>query len=338
MKHILHTGQLYCYDSSGQKIPCPGSGQDGEIRAGIPWPEIRFQEHGETMSDQLTGLIWTRDANVGVFPCSWQDAFAQIAELNRDSYGGFSDWRLPNRSELRSLFSYQTKKPALPRPLPADNIFLGWYWSSTTASIHPAYAWSIHMEGARMFYGRKEQEQLFWPVRGAENSLLPRTGQRRCYSSSGNTIDCAGSLQDGDLRRGVPWPEPRFSRKESCIHDRLTGLGWSSRGDLCQHPVNWQQALDLIRELNRSNREGINCWRLPNINELASLVDCSTHSPALPSGHSFTGLQDGYWSSTTSFFETDWAWVLYLDKGACGVGHKPGRTFFVWPVTTLTSR
>ena len=73
-------------------------------------------------------------------------------------------------------------------------------------------------------------------------------------------------------------------------------------------------------------------WHLPTINELASLVDCDAHSPALPAGHPFIGLQDGYWSATTSFFECDWAWVLYLDKGACGVGHKPGRTFFLWPV------
>ena len=73
-------------------------------------------------------------------------------------------------------------------------------------------------------------------------------------------------------------------------------------------------------------------WRLPNINELESLVDCSTHSPALPSPHPFTELRDGYWSSTTSYFETDWAYVLYLKKGACGVGHKPGKSFFAWPV------
>ncbi|HHD64762.1 MAG TPA: DUF1566 domain-containing protein, partial [Desulfobulbaceae bacterium] len=44
-------------------------------------------------------------------------------------------------------------------------------------------------------------------------------------------------------------------------------------------------------------------------------------------------LQEGYWSSTTSFFETDWAWVLYMKKGACGVGYKPDATFHVWPVT-----
>jgi hypothetical protein len=61
-------------------------------------------------------------------------------------------------------------------------------------------------------------------------------------------------------------------------------------------------------------------WRLPNINELESLVDCGRHNPALPSGHPFTDVREGYWSSTTSRFEPDWAWALYLKKGAIGVG------------------
>jgi hypothetical protein len=39
-----------------------------------------------------------------------------------------------------------------------------------------------------------------------------------------------------------------------------------------------------------------------------------------------------YWSSTTSAFEPDWAWALYLDNGAVGVGQKRGRHFNVWAV------
>jgi hypothetical protein len=103
------------------------------------------------------------------------------------------------------------------------------------------------------------------------------------------------------------------------------------QADLTEKKVSWQQALDAVCELNRSNQK--KSWRLPTINELESLVDADQHSPALPNNHPFTSLQEGYWSSTTSFFETDWAWVLYMKKGACGVGYKPNSTFYVWPVT-----
>jgi hypothetical protein len=97
--------------------------------------------------------------------------------------------------------------------------------------------------------------------------------------------------------------------------------------------VVWRDALAAVAELNR---EGAGSpWRLPTINELETLVDCAVHSPALPSGHAFTDVQDIYWSSTTSLFEPDWAWALYLEKGATGVGQKCFAHFSVWAVATF---
>ena len=336
MRYVLHTGQTHCYDSSGKEIACGDTGHDGEFRMGTPWPAERFECRNKIVRDHLTGLSWSQDANIATFPCTWQEALVQIEELNRDEYGGHDDWRLPNRNELRSLVSYQTRKPALPENHPFINVFLGWYWSSTTAAIHPAYSWSVHLEGARMFYGRKDQYQLFWPVRGEGNSVLAATGQLQCFDEQGESVDCFSTKQDGALRMGGEWPEHRFSLQSDVVHDHLTGFIWARHCDVSKgRPVNWQQALHAVQEVNKEGLGGIKSWRLPNINELASLVDCSTHSPALSQCHPFTGLQDGYWSSTTSFFETDWAWVLYMDKGTCGVGYKPGKTFYVWPVASL---
>lgn len=327
IRHILHTGQTRCYDTTGGEICCQGSGQDAECLRGILWPLDRFEVQGAVVVDHATGLSWTRDANIGGFPFTWQEAFAQIAELNRENHGGYNDWRLPNRNELRSLVSYQAKNPALPAGHPFLNVFLGWYWSSTTATIHPAYAWAVHLEGARMFYGRKDQGSLFWPIRGTGNGLLPATGQRLCFAAHGRIIECAATGQDGDLRLGSTWPNPRFSVKDDMVHDRLTNLYWCKCADLTGEPVEWQQALEVVAHWGQKREGSTICWRLPTINELASLVDCAACLPALPAGHPFTGVQASYWTATTSFFETDWAWVLYLDKGACGVGHKPGKTF-----------
>jgi len=46
-------------------------------------------------------------------------------------------------------------------------------------------------------------------------------------------------------------------------------------------------------------------------------------------------VQDIYWSSSTSLFEPDWAWALYLEKGATGVGQKRFAQFSVWAVAEL---
>lgn len=331
----LQTGQISCHDTEGHAVPCAGSGQDGENRAGLPWPTPRFQAEGGLALDRLTGLVWTRDANLAEYPLTWQEALDQVARLNEARLLGHVDWRLPNRRELRSLVSHQTRRPVLPRPHPFSNVFPSWYWSSTTAAIHPAHAWYVDMDGGRLFYGGKDQSFLFWPVRGGTR-VLAATGQTRCYDTRGALRPCPGSGQDGAARSGWPWPQPRFNVDRESVIDALTGLRWLRRAGITNGPVTWLEAIEAVRGLNATPL-GTSHWRLPNINELESLVDCDAHSPALPVGHPFAGVCDAYWSSTTSMYEPDWAWALYLDKGAVGVGQKAGRHFRVWPVAEVTS-
>lgn len=329
---FVQTGQVRCYDTAGREVPCTGTGQDAEFCNGLPWPQERFELRAELVLDSLTGLMWSRDANFAQFPLTWQEALDFVARMNRKAVFGFSDWRLPNRCELRSLLSHQTKKPALPDPHPFVNIFLGWYWTSTSAAINPAYAWYIHMEGARMFCGRKDQYYLLWPVRGEGAGVLPATGQKSCFDSDGLEVACAGTGQNGDLRQGRAWPEPRFFLQDETVSDRLTGLRWLRKADLGGDTVSWFDALDLVRGLNCVRGFGVSRWRRPNINELKSLVDCATFGPALPGGHPLEHVREAYWSSTTSVFEPDWAWALYLHKGAVGVGYKHGSHFSAWAV------
>lgn len=38
------------------------SGDDGEIQAGVDWPNPRFTDHGNgTVTDKLTGLMWIKE-------------------------------------------------------------------------------------------------------------------------------------------------------------------------------------------------------------------------------------------------------------------------------------
>lgn len=328
---IYQTGQANCYDRNGHQIDCQGTGQDGEWRSGTPWPDPRFEARDRIVIDHLTGLTWSRNANPGDFPMTWVEALGYVQQLRRDKYLGYDDWRLPNRRELRSMIGHQTRKPALPENHPFENIFLGWYWTSTTAAIYPANAWYIHLEGARMFYGGKDQSFLTWPVRGTCNNSLLATGQKQCYDAKGSIRSCAHSGQDGEYQLGRQWDENRFTASSGKVLDNMTGLLWTQAANISGEPVSWQQALDRAHAFNIESDDA-HRWRLPNINELESLVDCSSSRPALPDNHPFKDLQDGYWSSTTSFFEPDWAWALYLEKGAIGVGQKPGKHFYVWLV------
>ncbi len=174
---------------------------------------------------------------------------------------------------------------------------------------------------------------MLWPVRGEGLDVVPRTGQRLCYDATGKVISCADSGQDGEWRIGAQWPEPRFEILNTGVLDHLTGLLWRRSANLTLQPVVWHEALAAVARLNQAGAAG-RTWRPPTLNELEALVDCAAHSPALPSGHRFTDEQDIDWSST-SLFEPDWAWALFLEKAATGVGQKRFAEFSVWAVATV---
>lgn len=327
----LATGLEQCHDTGGREVPCDDSGQDAAYGLGLRVDGARFEldTAGEVVRDRLTGLYWTRDASQGGFPVSWREALEYIAQMNADSAHGRADWRLPNRRELRSLVNHGRRRPVLDEDHPFASVFQNWYWTSTTAAKEPGYAWRVHMAGGRMFYGRKDEGSMVWAVAGT-SSVLPKTGQSECFDDVGRVIECDDTGQDGALSMGVTWPEPRFTPHpddENAVLDRLTGLLWRVNAHECGRLTTWKEALDVATQAGDSPAGP---WRLPNINELESLVDCSAHDPALPAGHPFENPQEAYWSSTTSAYEPDWTFNLYLHKGAVGVGYKANAEFSCW--------
>jgi len=300
--NILETDQVKCYDERGLAIECSGTGQDAEDKTGTVHSGSRFQNRGDVAADTLTSLFWSLDANLLNYPLTWKEAHNEIHAMNTANLHGHSDWKLPTRSELFSLISHQYQNPSLPQDHPFQNVFPGYYWTETLCARLPDQAWYLHLGGGRIYRGMKQSSYMVWPVR--------TPGRRK------------------NRGRLTPvWVEGEYS---AC--DQSTGLMWLKNADRVGKPVTWQSALKAIKELNIQNVAGYSDWRLPNIRELESLVDLSVHSPALPAGHPFKNVAEGYWSSTTSVYEPAYAWVLYTRDGAVGVGYKVLAEFNVWVV------
>jgi hypothetical protein len=178
---------------------------------------------------------------------------------------------------------------------------------------------------------------------------LPRTGQTTCYDSSGNVISCINTGQDGDLQKGVAWPNPRFvANSDTTITDNLTGLAWAPNGNIMlirdprwekQSPaadgaVTWQHALDYVAKLNAENYLGHNDWRLPNFKELRSLLNIAQpDTSAWLNNQGFTNAQGGdyYWSSTSYANDAAKAWVVDMTYGNANYFLKTNN-HYVWPV------
>ena len=168
---VPRTGQTTCYDTGGNVIVCASMGQDGEIQAGVDWPDPRFIDNDDsTVTDSLTGLEWTQNANLAGTTKTWKQALDYVKTLNT---GGHSDWRLPNKKELRSLVDYAQYNPALPEDHPFTNIQLNtidFYWSSTTYADGPDYAWVVYMGDGDVHVGGdgKAGDYYVWPVRAGQ--------------------------------------------------------------------------------------------------------------------------------------------------------------------------
>lgn len=297
---LFRTDQTQCFNTSGEPIPCSGTGQDGDIRAGRPWPRPRFEAENDTVRDRLSGLRWSREASLSEFPLTWPEAREFVTELNRQNYTGCNRWRLPSRRELFSLVSHANVNPALPDRHPFENVFPGYYWTDDSVSRLPGQAWYVHLGGGRVFKGMKHGSYMVWPV---------------CNEPAPESIH-----------------GPILEARDDIVNDQRTDLIWTRDADLLGRPVGWQEALETVARFNAERLLKYSDWRLPNVRELESLLELRCHSPALPPDHPFAKVRDGYWSATSSAFEPSYAWVLYPVDGPVGVGSKGGAEFFLWPV------
>jgi hypothetical protein len=295
---------------------------------------------------------------------TWQQALEYVQCLNWSNYLGYNNWRLPNVKELESLVNAGEKSGVnwlaslgfdQVNPTTLEMEVLRFYWSSTSmrstySGPHPIVsqnlAYAVHMARGYVSFVEKYKEKVnhVWPVRSlAEVVQLPQTGQIRCYDSWGTEIPCQGTGQDGDTRAGKSWPTPRFTfNDDGTVIDNLTGLIWTKDADApgpdgclpqsAQHfwqqgegkIMKWQQALEYVQCLNRSNYLGYNDWRLPNRRELWSLMN---HGE-LPSFLWLTSLgfenlssrKCYYWSSTSYAIDPKYSWGVSMLSGNINAG------------------
>jgi len=253
------TGQTICYNSVGTEIDCIGREQDGEIRAGVPWPNPRFTNldgstpiNGECVLDRLTGLIWPRNGYYGYM--NWYQA---LDYANALTLCGFSGWHLPNINQMESLVNANESDPAAWLNAQGFYNVRSGYWSSTTYAYNINYAWWIYMWGGNVYYsGLKNNYSYVWPVYSVQQTNsdpeypanIWKTGQQISYYTG----------DDGDLQRGVPWPDPRYTDNwDGTVTDNLTGLMWLKDGNCIatEYPsysydgkVTWEQAGDFLTE------------------------------------------------------------------------------------------
>lgn len=93
------------------------------------------------------------------------------------------------------------------------------------------------------------------------------------------------------------------------IVDASTGLMWQK---LEGGKRSWEEAILFCEKLTLADHDD---WRLPDINELVSLVDRTRHDPAVDRQFFPDVASSVYWSSSTSPGNTEFAWFVSFYSG-----------------------
>lgn len=322
---VPRTGQIFSH----------AAGDDGAYKNGVAWPDPRFTDHGNgTVTDNLTGLMWTKDSTSNDRSiCNLVKRSEYAACLNSNAYLGYNDWRISNVREIERLVDISNHGPALPARHPF-NITTNAYIHSSSANTSLALSTIEFSSGGSNTHGAYivANDLNIWPVRSSQLSNVPAPTPK-----SGQTISYYTG-DDGDIRAGVMWPNPRFKDLgNGTVTDKLTGLTWL-KNVTCLDTQDWLSALKNVNKMSHGfcgilDGSAVGDWRLPNKNELWSLIDISNYGPALPSSHPFTIRNNGYyWSSSTNSSYDDSKYAVFMLSGHIIPNKSKGEYNSVWPV------
>ena len=335
---IVDTHQTTCYDNGTKGvIDCPSAGedyygQDANYAGLSPSYTTTTHSSGDVVTDNRTGLMWTR-------------SYEQVEWASRDTAaaartdGGYTDWRAPTIKELYSLMEFDgrtgmadpssSSTPSDADPYLDQSVFSFEYPSGTNVRYIDAQYITSTKYVSKVF----GSQECFFGVNFAD-------GRIKCYPLTGNASNSKFYIRYVRDASGSGYGNNSFADNgNGTITDSATGLTWmqkdsgdssvassvtgTTRGD---GSLNFKEALAFCENLTYA---GSSDWRLPDAKELQSLMDYSrspdtTSSPALNALFQATSITDEagevdypyYWSSTTHLDGlTDGEWGVYLSAG-----------------------
>ncbi len=222
------------------------------------------------------------------------DTASYAQAINVMKLCGVADWRVPSVNELLSIAHYGINPGlAVDRNYFPDQVEQLW-----SANYHPysvSTAWSVSFKwGSRAAPSDKAKAI---PVRLVSGKTEVSRNARFVDNMDGTVTDIQTGLMWLRCWWGSMW------NGQSCVERNPANLGCGGDG--------WMRALYFAACLNPNGGfAGYQDWRVPNIKELASIVDWESEQhfssilfPNIPP-------YEPFWSSSTDVYTTGGVWVI----------------------------
>ena len=94
---------------------------------------------------------------------------------------------------------------------------------------------------------------------------------------------------------------------DGTVTDTETGLMWQQIGP---GTMIWDAAISYCENLDLA---GYTDWRLPNVNELQSILNYEVYGPSIDA--ELVSASSAYWTSTVYSYDTEYAWAVDFNNG-----------------------
>jgi len=146
----------------------------GELAVTLPGSTAleneRFVFRELTAFDNELATFWARDADLAG-KMTWEEANEYIHQLNKEGYGGYGNWRLPDKTELATVIEYATGKGTrnnindLFKNAGFRNMKAEYYWSATLPENGSGLAWVLDMYSGEISSAATSNRCYLWPIR-----------------------------------------------------------------------------------------------------------------------------------------------------------------------------
>jgi hypothetical protein len=268
--------------------------------SGLPNPASYTDLGNGAVRDNVTCLVWEKAPNAT--QGFWQANADHCASLVTSNFAGYSDWRLPTRVEMASIVDFARSGDAIDTTAfpkePSGYYRTGSDWYETiTGQNSSGFSW---------IYGMSSGFTSNAYAKSTSNAYV------RCVRGNGSG--------EGQTVFAVP-PPNQYTAAGGEVTDNYTGLIWQQSDSATPSGtavMPWSGAASYCAGLGLNGHT----WRVPSINELATLVDEAHVGPAI-NKTMFPGTKYGsysnnwYWASTT-YGTSSYGWAINFDDGFTG--------------------
>jgi hypothetical protein len=286
--------------------------------SGLPNPASYTDLGNGVVHDNVTCLDWDKTAGAsGDFTANQ----AYCDNLATTSFAGYGDWRLPTRVEMASIVDFTKSGDAL------DSIF----GKQPSGYFRTGSAWYETVLGINGNTGTMARRWIYNMGSGLTSNNYFPTSAAVTFCVRGNG---AGEAVDALAME----PPNHYTISNGEVTDNYTGLIWEQTYSSAS--MAWSGAAGYCSGLSLNGH----AWRVPSLNELASIVDegrvgNNKPSPGAQGAVNLTafpdtvncGLTNWFWANA-QFVGSTFSWGINYCDGFTGYNNGTGTAFNAFTV------